>query len=184
MFAPPNTFVHVGTNTNNLPQRQTPGHERWQSVDYRPTMASTKSSGHQRSLTDDNNKRPFFAQMRSRSNTSTSSSDIPFARKALSPEYSLESSPRVSFDRPRSRQARPERPESIRKTLVSKSSRLFKSRPSSRDDLTSLRPLDWSDEFENDICPAPEPEMNSRPSSRHFRKASKTDGRLYLFRSI
>ena len=176
MFAPQSPFVHVGTTTNNLPNWPSRGHERWQSMDYRPTVASAQSFGHQRSLTEDNNKRPLFAQMRSRSNTSTSSSDIPFARKALSPEFSLESSPRGSFDRPRSRQCRVERPESFRRTLVSKSSRLFKSRPSSRDDLTSLRPLDWSDEFENNICPAPEPAMTSRPTSRHFRKASKNDG--------
>lgn len=176
MFAAQNNFAHGRSSPNYLPTMPSPGHERWQSVDYRPTRALTKPTGHQRSLTEESNKRPLFAQMRSRSNTSTSSSDVPFARKAISPEYSLENSPRGSFDRPRSRQSRVERPESFRRTLVSKSSRLFKSRPSSRDDLTSLRPLDWSDEFENDICPAPEPVTTSRPTSRHFRKASKNDG--------
>jgi hypothetical protein len=142
-------------------------------------MATSQVYGHQRSLTEDN-KRPVITQMRSRSNTSTSSSDIPFARKALSPDLSLDNSPRDSFDRPRGRQPRVERPDSFRRTIVSKSSKLFKSRPSSRDDLTSLRPLDWSDEFENDICPAPEPKTPSRPTSRHFRRPSKNDGEKFL----
>ena len=182
MFANQNPFAPGGKITYNPSVAQLPARERWQSVDGQSPMALTKATGHQRSLTEDNNKRPLLTQMRSRSNTSTSSSDIPFARKAMSPEYSLENSPRGSFDRPRSRQSKVERPESFRRTLVSKSSRLFKSRPSSRDDLTSLRPLDWSDEFENDICPAPEPATTSRPTSRHSRKASKADGQTHDLR--
>ena len=140
-------------------------------------MAASQMLGHQRSLTEDN-KRPPMPQMRSRSNTSTSSSDIPFTRKALSPDP--DSSPRDSFERPRGRQTRVERPESFRRTIVSKSSKLFKSRPSSRDNLTSLQPLDWSEEFENDICPAPEPKTPSRPTSRQFRTSSKNDGKKAL----
>ncbi len=139
-------------------------------------MATGHVHGHQRSLTDDN-RRPILTQMRSRSNTSTSSSDITLIKKPLSPDLSADNSPRGSFDRPRGRTSRAERPESFRRTIVSKSSKLFKSRPGSRDDLTSLQPLDWSEEFENDICPAPEPKTQSRPASRHFRKASKNDGK-------
>ena len=177
MFASQASIAHGGTNPSTLPKWQPSGHERWQSVDNKPTMAAGHPYGHQRSLTEDN-KRPPLAQMRSRSNTSTSSSDIPFAKKALSPDFSRDSSRRGSFDQPNSRQLRVERPESFRRTLVSKSSKLFKSRPSSRDDLTSLRPLDWSEEFENDICPAAEPITRSRPASRHFRKTSKNDGQI------
>ena len=163
---------------NAAPTWDTSGHERWQSMDHWPPMASRQSSGHQRSLTEDN-KRPPLVQLRSRSNTSTSSSDIPFARKAFSPELPLEPSPRGSFDRPRSRQTSTERPQSFRRGLIAKSSRLFKQRSDSRDDLTSLRPLDWSEEFENDICPVVEPEISSRPVSRHARNASKSDGQFH-----
>ena len=176
MFASPTSFAHLVAGSNSPLSRQIPSHERGQSMDRKPAQVVGHQYGHQRSLTEDH-KRPPFIQMRSRSNTSTSSSDIPFARKALSPDFALDGSPRGSFDNVRRRPPKPERPDSIRRTLVSKSSRLFKSRPSSGDDLTSLQPLDWSEEFENDICPVVDLAATSRPVSRHFRKLSDSKGK-------
>lgn len=156
------------------------GHDRIQQLGTRPSYAMRQSPHHQRSMTEEMRRPALTTQFRSRSNTSTSTSnDMLVGSIVTSPGSSLpRSSPRtsVSVDRSSSSfstHSRVERSESLGKSLMKKGSKFLR-RKGSASELTSLRLLDWSDELK-------EGETNSRmkrepPMPGHSRMLSEDYG--------
>lgn len=129
------------------------------------------SMHHHRALTEDH-RRPSLVKLRSRSNTSTSSNGLVAPSKLSTPDIMQNSGKHSpSAEHPRSPTViKSDKQDSFRR-LKAKSSRLFK-RPESSDELTSLAPLKWSDEFD-DICPKVAEDEFVQPASRQSRKGSK-----------
>jgi hypothetical protein len=158
-------------------------HYKIQNLGKRPftTMLAPArpSSHHQRALTDDVPTRRPSLTVRSRSNSSMPGS-TPFESN-LSPALTIDrSTPRSSSSQDRhsfagnSLYTNAKRSESLGKSLMAKGSRLLK-RQNSKNDLTSLHPMNWSEEDSRHVQ-----EMSNRPGSRHSRIRSTGEGELPL----
>lgn len=136
----------------------------------------TPAPHHHRALTEDI-RRPTLT-VRSRSNSSMPSS-APYENRP-SPSIAMDRlTPRSSTSADRhsfagnSLYTRGDRSESFGKTLMAKGSRFLK-RQSSKNDLTSLYPMDLSENDKRHVQ-----EMSDRPGSRHSRIRSTGESELF-----
>lgn len=181
MFEFEGTAAAESQKAGKEPDWRVVDHYKIQNLGKRPFITmfapATPSPHHQRALTKDIGRRPSLT-LRSRSNSSMPSSTP--HESNLSHAVTIErSTPRSSSSADRhsfagnSLYTRAERSESLGKTLMAKGSRLLRRR-NSKQDLTSLHPMDWSEADNRHVQ-----EMSNRPGSRHSRTRSTRESELF-----
>lgn len=174
------------TSHQSTMQQQEIGDSAWQLVDMgrdsnwpRPLMSVRQAQGPRtdRRVWTEGTKRGSMLKGPSRSNSVRTVASPNGSN--LSPSSSAETIPPRDFMDVRSISesilSKSDRPESLAKTLVSKGSRLLK-RQNSNINLTSLRTMDWSDEFGRETGRNQVKELSARGASKHNRWRSTDNG--------
>ena len=152
------------TSTSKVGQRTS------SSFEARPLSSMRQATNHQRTMTE-SVQRPLQPSVRLRSHTANGLNTLG------RPLLSLDTEVRNYESRPQSvnYHGRTESSSSLKRTLKSKASRLLR-RQTSHGNLTSLQPIDWSEELDDSPWEKSSPSLSAKRQTRKNHRLSQFQG--------